>query len=340
MNSQVLFNSAELSLASYSTLVQGETRLQTSALQAEGKGMSLTQATAFATRFPTVITQYADTLANGGLGTGFNATVFKDATGNLTLAIRGTDSLGVTGDASDLSTGLDIVGSGAGYDQIVAMVNWWNRASAPAGQMVNQFRLAEVPLNQIPSGAVVLRSGAESAYVLNVAPQVAATGELAAALAVDPDLRVDLTGHSLGGHLAMAFSSLFASRTGQVTVFNAPGFSNSTVNQDFFAKLGGLIPTGSINNVAADESLVGDSPFNFVAGMHSRPGVQVDIAIEKQTNSDESDPFVPALNHSMAALTDSLAVYKLLADLDSDEPEPAGALNHNKMRLQYERASA
>ena len=297
MNTQVLFNAAELSLASYSTLVHGETGQQTLALQSTGTGMSPTQATAFAARFPEVVTQYADSAA-GGLGTGFNATVFRDVAGNLTLAIRGTDSLGVTGDASDLSTGFDIVGSGAGYDQIVAMVNWWNRTSAPAGQMVNQFRLAEVPLNQIPSGAVVLRSGADSAYVLNVAPQGAATGELAAALAADPDLRVDLTGHSLGGHLAMAFSSLFASRTGQVTVFNAPGFSNSTVNQDFFAKLGGLIPTGSINNVAADESLVGDSPFNFVAGMHSRPGVQVDIAIEKQTNSDESDPFVPALNHS------------------------------------------
>ena len=51
MNSPVLFNSAELSLASYSTLVQGETRLQASALQAEGKGMSLTQATAFVARY-------------------------------------------------------------------------------------------------------------------------------------------------------------------------------------------------------------------------------------------------------------------------------------------------
>jgi pimeloyl-ACP methyl ester carboxylesterase len=212
------------------------------------------------------------------------------------------------------------VGAGAGYNQIVAMANWWAKASAPSGQMVQQFRLISYAPDVVPAGAVVLRSDGVQSLVLEAAPTVEATGELAAALVSDADGRVDVTGHSLGGHLAMAFSSLFASHTGQVTVFNAPGFSNSTVNQDFFIKLGGSIPTGStsagpINNVAADEALVGDSPFNFVAGMHSRLGVQVDIAIEKQTNSDEPNPLLPALNHSIVTLTDSLAVYKLLADL-------------------------
>ena len=284
--------------------------------------MASTQATEFATRYPTIVTQYADTLAAGGMGTGFNATVFKDAVGNLALAIRGTDSLSVGGNASDLSTGLDIVGSGAGYDQIVAMVNWWLRATATKDQMVNQFRLAEVPLIQVSEGAVVLRPGTapETSYVLDVAPQqVKATGEVKAALDLDPDLRVEVTGHSLGGHLAMAFSTLFAAQTEQVTAFNAPGFSSSAVNQAFFAKLklGGLIPVAgasNIINVIADETNVGPTQLNLVAGLYTRPGQSFDISIENQWQSDESTP-AGALNHSIIVLTDSLAVYKLLAEL-------------------------
>ncbi len=115
MNTQGLFDSAELSLASYSTLVQGETALQRLALQASGNGLSLTQATDFATRFPTVVTQFNDTAAEDGMATSFSATVFKDATGKLTLAIRGTAEL--FGTPNDLiPTDADIALSGAGYD--------------------------------------------------------------------------------------------------------------------------------------------------------------------------------------------------------------------------------
>lgn len=274
--------------------------------------MSLTEAIEFARRYPTVVTNFDDP------ATGLQLTVFKDTAGdlpgNLTIAFRGTTI------PEDLAAGVEIVGAGAAYSQIVAMANWWARDSAPQGQIVQQFQLVNYALDVVPAGVVVLRSDSMQSLVLEAGLPVAATGTLTAALTSDADGRVDLTGHSLGGHLAMAFSGLFASRTGQVTVFNAPGFKSSTANHDFFTKLGGSIPTGSIStgsisNVAADEALVGDSPFNFIAGMYSRPGVSLDIAIEKQTNSDEPNPFTPALNHSMVALVDTLAIYKLLADL-------------------------
>lgn len=120
MSTQALFDSAELSFAAYSTLSRGETRLQIAALLDRGNGMSLTQATEFAKRFPTVVTEFNDTPAEDGMGTSFSATVFKDSTGKLTLAIRGTRELFRT--PSDLvPTDADIASSGAGYDQIAAM---------------------------------------------------------------------------------------------------------------------------------------------------------------------------------------------------------------------------
>jgi Ca2+-binding RTX toxin-like protein len=304
----LLFNDAELALASYANLIDGDTLLQANRDALLAAGMSTSQITAFAARYPTVVMSFSDP------STGFQVTVFKDDLGDVKVAIRG-----VSGD--DLAASIDIGGAGAAYNQIVAMWNWWARASSPSGEMVQQYRLVEVLNQSIPPGAVVLRATSpDTSYVLDVAPQVGSTGELVDALGNDLDGRVDLIGHSLGGHLAMAFSSLFAGQAGQVTAFNAPGFENSTVNQSFFAMLGGSIPTGSIPsgsilNVAADEALVGASPFNFIARMWSAPGTLENIAIEDQTGYDQVQPFLPALNHSMVALTDSLAVYKLLSDL-------------------------
>ena len=301
-----LFQNAELSVASYATLALGPTGTDANIAALIQAGMSATQAAEFAARYPTVVAYYDDRP-----NTDFQVAVFSDAAGNLTVAPRGTEV------PQDLPTDADIALAGAAYDQIVAMVNWWLRASATTDQAVQQFRLATFPADSVPADAVVIRTNADSTvFALANGPVVNGTGELASALALDPDFRVDVTGHSLGGHLAMAFSSVFASKTGAVTVFNAPGFLSSSINQAFFAKLGSAIPTSaSIVNVAADEALVDSTPFNLIAGLWSRPGIQIDIAIEKQTNSDEPKPF-GALNHSIIALDDSLAVYKLLADLD------------------------
>src|SRR5690606_33770725 len=53
-----------------------------------------------------------------------------------------------------------------------------------------------------------------------------------------------------------------------------------------------------------------------IAKLHSRPGTPVDISIEDQTALEEPDSFA-AFNHSMVALTDTLAVYDLLSRIDS-----------------------
>ena len=111
MTAQTLFSSAELALAAYASLVQGDTRLQTSALQAQGNVMSAKASEEFALRYLTVVTAFNDT------ATSFNATVFKDAAGNITLAIRGTQE---TGDF--LPTDANIALNGAGYDRLLRCI--------------------------------------------------------------------------------------------------------------------------------------------------------------------------------------------------------------------------
>lgn len=303
-----LYQNAELAIAAYATLSQGPTSDQLQNLRAQG--FSEKQSTEFARRYPTVVTQYTDT------ATSFSATVFKDTAGNLTLAIRGTLEGG-----DFIPTDVDIAGYGAGYDQIAAMYNWWKRAASPAGQSVDQYEVRFVPLfDEPPTGALSLYMGTSGAsigtYYLVSAASAVATGELVSEIASDADQRLAVTGHSLGGHLAMAFGALFPGAAGQITAFNAPGFLTTPTNEAFFATLGGTLPAGlNTINVIADEAGIGEVPWSAIAGLHNRPGVAVDIAIENQWLSDEPDP-PAALNHSQQTLTDALAVYATLAGLD------------------------
>jgi len=294
MNIQNLFDNAELAMAAYATL---DENMDSSTVIAnlQDAGFTLSQASNFSSRY-SVVTQYNDDI------TSFSATVFKDISGNLTVAFKGTLEAG-----DFLPTDANIAVEGAGYDQIVAMYNWWLRASSPIGNTVPQYQYL-------------------NAFNLFIdVPSVSATGELVDALAADPDQKVDVTGHSLGAHLALAFNTLFSTETNEVTGFNTPGFIDSQVNQDFFSELGGEVPTAAnstnVTNVFADEASVGEQPWNAVAGKHfdGNPiGGIINISIEDQALSDEPNPIGGLLgpkNHGQAILTDSLAVYNLLAQL-------------------------
>ncbi|MDD5391304.1 MAG: hypothetical protein PHD37_18355, partial [Gallionellaceae bacterium] len=303
----MISNASELALAAYANLTPGATDVPIRQAALVIAGLSPKQAEEFAKKYPEILTQYTDTPAEGGLGTSFSATVFKDTAGNLTLAIRGTLEPG-----DFVPTDADIALAGAGFDQIVALWNWWQRVSHAAGTLVPQYHLTGTPndLNQ----AVYIQSSV--GQWLEPITSATATGALVSALGTDGDHKLDVTGHSLGGHLAMAFASLFPSATNQATVFNAPGFKNTATVQTFFSQLGGAIPSGvATTNVIADEARVGNVPWSGIAGLHSRPGVAVDIPVENQWQSDEANP-ANAKNHSQQTLTDALAVYATLARLD------------------------
>ena len=192
-----IFNQAELALAAYADLTISTLNGQEAALK--NAGFATRQFQEFATRY-SVVTQYTDPT------TSFTATVFKDPAGNLMLALRGTL------EGRDYVTNGDIALAGTGYDQLVSMVNWWQRASNPNGQSVTQYQLITYigGLDPVPpAGAMLLYQSGSTTTYLEPAASAQATGELLAAVGADADHRLDVTGHSLGGHLAMAFGSLF-----------------------------------------------------------------------------------------------------------------------------------
>jgi len=77
-NQDLLFQNAELSLGAYAALDFGPTNTDRNRDALFRADMSPAQAAAFVTRFPTIITQFNDTPAEGGMGTSFSATVFKN----------------------------------------------------------------------------------------------------------------------------------------------------------------------------------------------------------------------------------------------------------------------
>ena len=111
---------------------------------------------------------------------------------------------------------MENLANGAAVSQIVQMFNWWKRVGTPKGVSVPQFSIA---------GA--------SAQLLRIS-DVASTGEVADLIASAPGTKIYVTGSSLGGHLAMAFASLFGDQIEHAVAFNAPGFGSSEALVNLF----------------------------------------------------------------------------------------------------------
>src|ERR1051325_6342571 len=138
-----LFSSSQLALGAYADLLTGLTSQAGNVGPLLRADMTPTQLEQFATLYPAVLDQYADS-------SGLSTVVFSDGNGNLTLAIRGTEL-----ETNDLRNDADIASAGAAYEQIVALVNWWQWASTPAGQPVKQYRLIRLPGGGAPAGSVL-----------------------------------------------------------------------------------------------------------------------------------------------------------------------------------------
>jgi pimeloyl-ACP methyl ester carboxylesterase len=163
---------AETALAAYAVGLEiGPDAPNTVQLQAEGRGMSSSQAASFNARW-TVLAQ--SDLTSWNL-VGFSAVLLENAAGQKVLAIRGTD--GPADWITDL-VNVGVFGSPLGMPQYNALAAFYQ--------------------------------------------QLVSTGKLTAS-----DTLV-VTGHSLGGFLAQAFTALNPNVVSATYTYNAPGIAGAT----------------------------------------------------------------------------------------------------------------
>ena len=118
-----------------------------------------------------------------------------------------------------------------------------------------------------------------------------------------------VTGHSLGGYLAVGLLADFSANISHVYLYNAPGTNNLTSQ---IIQALGIIPTPDASRITSLQADAGISPMAGLGNDFSEP---IPIAIENQFLSDVSNPPL-SFNHSQQVLTDALAIYDLFARVD------------------------
>lgn len=237
--------------------------------------------------------------------TGLSASVFFDKSANrYVLGIRGTAG------ALDGLEDLNRIGvQGFAGDQFVSLYRYYRKLTTPTGQQVS-YSDSEISLLQSIRSSVFVSSP-------SLIFDFARTGTLRSQLALDkgllpltgsgpsvipPGAPLIVTGHSLGGHLALLFGRFFPDVTDQVVTYNAPGIGPQG---EFALRVMGIPPNqpSRVTNVAAAMGT------EAISRIWSKPGESVGVFTESG-NLASQHPIVP--------LADSLALYGALAVLSPD----------------------
>ena len=366
-NTTKLFDLAQLAEASYAifdpSVYRNSQKLIDRLVNLQNDGsydFSATQAAELTNHWQVIHHQQDTTGILGEVFSGFSATLFEYIgednsanggykPGDLVYAVRGT-----AGVVSDLipTDGGDIVLDGLALDQIVDMYNDWQRINAGAG---NRYWAAELKTDVALTAARALLSSSEAlAYDLALASQGYIIDKpLGLVRIIEKDWSdvifgvqderafgdvnivagklVDITGHSLGGHLADAFTRLFPGLAEALTI-NGAGYPTGV--------LPGLGLLADQNIVNLFQQLGGQSSFD-ASVIHNIYGdkmpqfVTMDLALglKQQGSHDalfiEQSPFYGnLLGHAAGPMTDSLAVANLFILLDAGlaDKTPAEAL--------------
>jgi Ca2+-binding RTX toxin-like protein len=344
---QELFQQAQFAEAAYSNFIDDSGKLITSgdelvtALTTGNGKYSVTQASEFVTHWK-VVSHQTNT------SNGFSATLFEslDQPGTYNYAIRGTEGVF----SWDLWVAdLGIATDGLAMKQIIDMYNDWKRIThqgigaydaavldaqvletaayvlAIAGQFVTQFNMTADAYLAYINGRNDLLIDNNIIYKLSRVPSTEAFAdgdERQWGLGIDiANGDVSVSGHSLGGHLAAAFTRLFDELGATATTINGAGFPTGAIpglglNADtniahLFAFFGGAAQF----EMAAIVNVHGDGP-NFVTidslwGLVQQ-GSHQEIYIE---NMDSGNTF----GHGSSQMTNALAVMSLLDEIDSSD---------------------
>jgi Ca2+-binding RTX toxin-like protein len=236
---------------------------------------------------------------------GFSATVFLDtSTNSYVLSIRGTDQLATDG----IGTVTGLAQQGFAGDQLIALYRYYRQLTTAAGEQV-VYSDEEVALllairnhTHVPlqNSALIQASALYAELALDVGRplQDGATGTSV----IPADAALIVTGHSLGGHLALLFGRFFPEVVEHIYAFNALGIG-ATGERNLFSLGVGQIDPALVTNVAAE---MGAEP---VANILPRPGEIVNVYTE---------PGAPLHQHSIVVLADSLALYDAFVTLSPD----------------------
>ncbi len=310
------------------------------ALKAED--FSKAQAEAFSTQW-SVVTHQPNTESS------YSSTLFKNTEGQYVLAFRGTEGLF----SRDLwqADAADIVYDGLAIKQIVDLYNDWVRMNVPAGAGYPAAHLVHLAAESAAYVNATLLLGdrdpevramaQEAIDALKARQDVIFDGPGLAAYSIefvdsralfsderrlgtglmDGKTLLAVTGHSLGGHLASAFSRLFPWADAQALTINGAGYpmgttpglgGNALGNIDnLFRLLGGrpAFDTGLTQNLYGEkgpELVTMNQSWGLV-----QPGSHIPVFIE-------SAGVGTTLGHEKGQMTDSLAVYDLLIQLDAN----------------------
>ncbi len=363
MDSSSLFQLAQLAEASYADLVDvgAKDELET-ALQAEK--FTQEQAEEFAKHW-----RVADHQPN--TDSGYSGTLFEsiENPGQFVFAFRGTE----THDLVDLNADLgDIVTDGLATEQIIDMYNHWQRITTADDQ---PYQAAKLTINTTETAAWLLnklslsspfplvRAAAQAAIdalkartdiiiddpiglVKNVefvdSTTIFSDGKKFGNGKLDGGTLANVTGHSLGGHLASAFTRLFPSLNVDAVTINGAGYPTGTT-----PGLGGMAPTnirnlfsilggGASFEPAHIQNIYGERAWEVVTmdetwGLE-QPGVTTPIFIESAGLGE-------TLGHSKEQMTDSLAIYDLFIQLSNNLKNSAPAAAIDKLTPVFEAAS-
>jgi pimeloyl-ACP methyl ester carboxylesterase len=161
--------------------------------------------------------------------TGFAATLFE-RDGKKVLAIRGTEPF----EQTSWGVGLDLyeadIGQigmiGLALDQTVSMINFIAQLRADEGTE-NVDRLELIYTDTPPSGDYVTLEGLVSDKYAQI---VVHENDIDGYGLIGNGEQIQVTGHSLGGHLATMAARLFPSLITEAYTYNAPGFDPNTVS--------------------------------------------------------------------------------------------------------------
>ena len=304
-SARAFFQNALMAQASYATLYSDiELDLYISALT-DGDIMSAKQADMFSSSYQ--ITHQQPNTAEG-----FSATVFQNRnTGAYTLAIRGTETSAVSDLINDIGRAdiADIGADGIAVSQALDLFSYYQFLTARQGQPIYSYRLAEQP-------------GPNSIPLDGFGWIVATPVSIAGSDGVLADQHFTVTGHSLGGHLAMIMQRLAPAYVDAVYTYNAPGFDTGLIfgnnNSDqFFDKLSQaqVAVTGgtsvAVNGFSEEKFHNLAVPLDLISDIGTVPGGRI-------FHFDEvPEPPVGWVSaHFIAGVTDALAVYDLLSELD------------------------